>query len=917
MPSDKDTRKAIIKFAQLYNLFNQRRNKKYFDSVIQDLVDVNCQVPSNAYLELHKSHIIGYTALHIAVQMEQIEVVHRLLNQGIDFTMKNRSGSTALHDALQKSVNKIPGWKLNGRLDDSFIRPILSRHVATHNAINPSNECGITHFHVACMTNQTEAIELFLDKGVPVDHAVGQTLPVCPGYTGLHFAARCCGLEAMEILLKRGADAKAQDAKKMTPMQMIVENIIEMVEMIRSGNDEVYENITEDFGKNLRMMVLLMGWETSAVDSVGLSHVHVACTMRDTSVIERLLEQNVDVNQIVKVDSPVWPGYTPLHFAAMFNFEIVKLLLTKGANVEAKDAKGITPFQICLERYGFEEIHYLLSNHDVWQNVVLSDATTKLTDLVRAMGNLKEFESLLRNIDANQENRLNMHVAIDSPLWPGNTILHLAVIFYDMTRNLGKVDPAVHRLQMIEECLRLGSDVTITNADGYTPLHLAFRAGRDDAVEKMLQHHHSIDNPVDDSGLSHLHIACAANNKLSVVILLISSKSNVNLGLQTTFMWYGTLRNTFGLSRRCLVHLRSGSTPLHVAVTIGSAEIVELLLKHGASLYARDADGLTPIHCVLTSCDRATIGKTLLSARRPSVHECVTDSGLSHLHIASFVNSVHTITSLLEHGADVDLAIAGEFITNASVDACDNPFTFVNSLSITRNVDEPDNQISVTLDRDTPSDESVEGLIDPYGDPPIDPYGESDKYLKRYAGFTPLHFAMRANSRDAVHLLIDRGADILARSNGHTPLYDTLNCVYNYLEEFTTLLIADVALRERVRHDTGITMLHIACHRINIDMVRELLSNADTDINATINSDSPVWPGSTPLHVLLIMWENNFYTTTNVANMIVDVMVLLLNNGADVKKQNAQLDTPLHIADRIFFLSDAYPITSPAHTSLQ
>ena len=40
-------------------------------------------------------------------------------------------------------------------------------------------------------------------------------------------------------------------------------------------------------------------------------------------------------------------GYSPLHYAAMNGLEeIAKLLITKGANVNAKDGKGRTPLDI-------------------------------------------------------------------------------------------------------------------------------------------------------------------------------------------------------------------------------------------------------------------------------------------------------------------------------------------------------------------------------------------------------------------------------------------------------------------------------------------------------------------------------------------------------------------------------------------
>lgn len=37
-----------------------------------------------------------------------------------------------------------------------------------------------------------------------------------------------------------------------------------------------------------------------------------------------------------------------------------------------------------------------------------------------------------------------------------------------------------------------------------------------------------------------------------------------------------------------------GRTPLHVAAVMGQSDCIGLLLQHGASIYAKDAKGVTP-----------------------------------------------------------------------------------------------------------------------------------------------------------------------------------------------------------------------------------------------------------------------------------------------------------------------------------
>jgi ankyrin repeat protein len=59
---------------------------------------------------------------------------------------------------------------------------------------------------------------------------------------------------------------------------------------------------------------------------------------------ETLLKNKADVNLAFK------NGNTPLHFAvASGNLKIVKLLVEKGANKNAKNNKGQTPFDIAID----------------------------------------------------------------------------------------------------------------------------------------------------------------------------------------------------------------------------------------------------------------------------------------------------------------------------------------------------------------------------------------------------------------------------------------------------------------------------------------------------------------------------------------------------------------------------------------
>ncbi len=76
-----------------------------------------------------------------------------------------------------------------------------------------------------------------------------------------------------------------------------------------------------------------------------MTPLHEAAAMGHLEVARLLLERGADVNAKNK------HGFTPLHFAAgIGHTDVAKLLLEHGADVNAKDEHGRTPADIARER---------------------------------------------------------------------------------------------------------------------------------------------------------------------------------------------------------------------------------------------------------------------------------------------------------------------------------------------------------------------------------------------------------------------------------------------------------------------------------------------------------------------------------------------------------------------------------------
>ncbi len=95
-----------------------------------------------------------------------------------------------------------------------------------------------------------------------------------------------------------------------------------------------------------------------------------------------------------------------------------------------------------------------------------------------------------------------------------------------------------------------------------------------------------------------------------------------------------------------------GKTPLHMAVTSGSTEMVAWLVEHGADINAKDNTGLTPLHVAAwwTATERA--GYLLDHGANLNATD---EFGDTPLHVAAAHGRRAMAKFLIERGADVNV----------------------------------------------------------------------------------------------------------------------------------------------------------------------------------------------------------------------------------------------------------------------
>jgi ankyrin repeat protein len=356
------------------------------------------------------------------------------------------------------------------------------------------------------------------------------------------------------------------------------------------------------------------------------TRLHQAAIDGDTTLINRLLEDNNERRNILSRDQNAW---TPLHWAVWKRSKTaIDALISNGAPIGARDSIDETPLQKAKKWGGEELVNYMMSLHERYceKQLELEQAVTaknwellpKLVEMGAKMNGRLENGStvFLKTLETSNAETIDvlvrLGVDIDSNMTDdGEAGLHVAA-------RLGMSN-------IVEKLIDLGIKLEATDKLGLTPLHTAVLQGSGEIVEILLDRGADIEAK-DSKGQTPLHIAVSRRLEEIIEILLdrgadIEAKDN------------------------------EGQTPLHVAVSQGSREIVEILLSRGVDIEAKDNKGQTPLHVTVSRGSREFI--EILLDRGADI-EAEDSKGQTPLHVAMSQELREIVEILLDRGADIE-----------------------------------------------------------------------------------------------------------------------------------------------------------------------------------------------------------------------------------------------------------------------
>ena len=751
----------------------------------------------------------------------QYDDIQELFFQGdvssFDINARDSHGKTLLHHACEYGLTEG-----------------VSILLANDAQADICDEKGYTPLHYACQNNH---IHYDICK-ILIEWDPSSTLPLSQGGSGsgstvtakdnhynrtiLHYACIHGDIVVADNLLKAGADPCVQDIYGNSPMHYAcMYGRLKCLKRFIANNRNVMEFLQVSNNTGCTPF--------SVKTSSGGTILHVACDEGDINVVKKLLEAGADpnvtdefgftplmravvstsesgittdvVSSIITAlcnsqcsinaafvpskpsDSNVYycEGSTALHMAIdewTVNHLCVQALVDNGAALDARDVRGCTPLHIA-SMLGRFELFILLGPSPESYQIKDNDGCTPLYYACEN-SHLECFREIMVQIPddicdlmkvANKYGDTPLSVLGDND----RTILHVACEKGD--------------LSIVKKVLEAGADPIITDRLGCTPLHYA---------------------------CENSHLECVREFVVQIPDVICDLMKAANKYGATPLSVRGD----------------NDRTILHVACEKGDLSIVEKVLEAGADPIITDRLGCTPLHyacknshleCVSelmaqipdVICDLMKVankyGATPLSVRG--------DNDRTILHVACEKGDLPTVKKVLEAGADPN--VTDKLGCTPLYYACKNSHLECVSEFMAQIPDAICDLLKIS---------------NKYGATPLSVRGDNDR--------TILHVACEKGDLSIVKKVLEAGADPNVTDRlGCTPLYyacknSHLECIREFMIQIPDVICDLMKISNKygatplsVRGDNDQTILHVACEKGDLSIVKKVLE-AGADPNS-------------------------------------------------------------------------------------
>jgi len=293
----------------------------------------------------------------------QRERAQKILPRGI--ILKQRRENQLLCDLIEATkegdINRVREAIPKGLPKGQHVRRRASGEIASGvdvNAFGVDGECAL---HWAIRRDNEIIIEILLEAGADIEKPTENNQ-----YTPLKLAAERGNFEAVNILIKRGANCNIIVNNK-TPLMSAADSIpkeitqaallacLSFAAELDVGKLEV---LGGEYGDHTEVVKVLIdaGADINAKNNAGWTALMFAAKRNNKEVVKVLVAAGADINDQNN------NGWTALMFAARNNNkEVVEVLVNAGADINAKNNAGWTALMFAAKSRNLEAYNFLVS----------------------------------------------------------------------------------------------------------------------------------------------------------------------------------------------------------------------------------------------------------------------------------------------------------------------------------------------------------------------------------------------------------------------------------------------------------------------------------------------------------------------------------------------------------------------------
>ncbi|MDR2884435.1 MAG: ankyrin repeat domain-containing protein, partial [Deferribacteraceae bacterium] len=522
----------------------------------------------------------------------------------------DRSGKSLLHRALEgysSTYQRVSESSVTTKgepnapefnYSDLWINAILDVDGVDLNLADYEN---YSPLYYACKKGSAEVVRKLVQMGATIDFLSGKdSMPLS------HVACLAGRSDLLDVLLDFGLDVNSCNDKGVSLLLAAVSGAQHRVE------------------KAIVALLLDKGADPYIADNQGNTPLHKIVTLRsDTRIVDGLLKWGGKKRDLL--DKEI--------------LEIVCLLIDNGADLEAVNSNGFTPFASCCRVSANHQfkctelplVKYLIdrgaivdtqdSNGRTPLYRAVDDDDAALVDILLAAGANSDLK-------ANDGKTPYMH-AVDKNRRAIISKIEKATASLEMDGD--DMDAAFMRAckngnrGVAEMLVKSGNiDVTYVDDEGRTPLHYIAKLGMTSLAKFVLENGVDI-NYADKFHQTALHFA-AGNKQKEMLKFLLSNGANMNIAD------------------------KDGMLAIHLVANRGQHDMLELFLDQGADANALENDGDSLLHSACHTRSRECVRVLLEKGVNPNI---LNKEGITPLVLSVNINQKEIVKMLIAAGADV------------------------------------------------------------------------------------------------------------------------------------------------------------------------------------------------------------------------------------------------------------------------